>query len=185
MARRHGNAGQFSRWGPSDRHRPAQRSERAYSQFRDGVRLDTYPTRQSGTPARERRPLVGTRGSAKPAPMACGPANVGAAPSFSCGRGEQADLIMRISPGGGAASRPTGPRKPLRRLSWAGPRLSDPAPALSGSIRRMSARVSPRSAGRCRPEVGVPVPPRHPLCRGSGATAFSRQLGRVGFTTGC
>ena len=38
-------------------------------------------------------------------------------------------------------------------------------------------------AGRCAgphrenwPEVGVPVPERHPLCRGLGATAFSQRL---------
>ena len=90
-----GRAGRERR--SSDRHRPAQRGERAYfpvpgwctsrhvphpaeragnaglqtgtaprsgargrtSQFRDGARLGTYPTRQSGTPARERRPPVG------------------------------------------------------------------------------------------------------------------------------
>ena len=43
------------------------------------------PDRQCWPQARERRPPVGTRGSAKPAPMTPGPANVGAAPPFHAG----------------------------------------------------------------------------------------------------
>ena len=42
-----------------------------------------------------------SRGSAKPASVTPGPANVSAASPFSCGRGERADPIMRVSPGGG------------------------------------------------------------------------------------
>ena len=45
-----------------------------------------------------------------------------------------------------------------------------------GRARRHRRRF--RAPARCRPEVGVPVPARHPLCRGPGATAFSQQLAR-------
>ena len=42
-----------------------------------------------------------SRGSAKPAAMTPSPASVSATPPFSCGRGERADPIMWVSPGGG------------------------------------------------------------------------------------
>ena len=54
MARRSGNAGVHI--GTASRSGARART----SQFNDGLRLGTDPTRQSGTPARERRPPVGT-----------------------------------------------------------------------------------------------------------------------------
>ena len=86
------------------------------SQFRDGASLGTNPTRQSGTPARERRPLASSpvgagtareretrwgpapRGSAKPAPMTLRHANVSSPPSPNPGCCDRSPLPLPRGP---------------------------------------------------------------------------------------
>ena len=75
--------GQFSRWGPAP---PAAGGRQGRTPSSEAAPLSAgTPARWSDAQARERRPLVGTRGSAKPAPMTLGPANVNAAPPFHAG----------------------------------------------------------------------------------------------------
>ena len=94
--------------------------------------------------------------------------------------------LMLAGPGviaaGFALARDAGRRPVASSARW-GPAVAR-HPALEGyAPRREPSRQlgsrPPRPCGPlCRPEVGVPVPARHPLCRGSGATAFSQQLPR-------
>ena len=116
MARRPGNAGVHTGTAP----RSGARGRIA--QFRDGARLGTYPTRQSGTPARERRPPVGTAReretsaddtalyqlefrtlfqSRMPRPLTAPPTRGRA--FLHARRGVREDPIMRVFPGGGSA----------------------------------------------------------------------------------
>ena len=82
------SAGQFSRWGP-----PTGIARERETRPNDPT-PHANPTWSAGL-----RPA--SRGSAKPAAMTPSPASVSATPPFSCGRGERADAIMGVSPGGG------------------------------------------------------------------------------------
>ena len=119
MARRPGNAGVHT--GTAPRSGARERT----SQFRDGLCLGTYPTRQSGTPARERRPPVGTAReretsadaaarcqlefrtlfqSRTPRPLTA-PPNRGRAFFMPGGRYGRTPIMM-VSPGGGSFPTP-------------------------------------------------------------------------------
>ena len=92
------------------------------------------PAKTAGT-ARERRPLVGTRGSAKPAPMTVRRTDVSGAPPAQSG------LRARPAARGGADQRSA-------------------FPCLCVACAPSGLRCSLRFAQRCRPEVGVPLPAR-------------------------
>ena len=122
------------------------------------MQLRRAPDSPDGTQARERRPPVGTRGSAKPAPMMSGPANVSAAPPLHAG-GERADPIMWVFPGGGrhrCAERSES--RLLRSCPDDTERRGSGRKASHSGTRGPS--LPPAFGGLCRPEVGVPLPAR-------------------------
>ena len=100
-----------------------------------------------------------SRGSAKPAPMTPGPADVRAAPPFSCGRGVRENPVMGVSPGEvGTARRRRAESRIAKHRD--GSRLGTvpipgggvPAPGRASA--QSALRRSPRFAGRCRPPPG-------------------------------
>ena len=81
--------------------------------------------------ARERRPPVGTRGSAKPAPMTPGPADVCA--TFSCPAGCTGGPDHEGFSRWGPAQRPAVPRAVRCRLPSRGPQRCEPCLPLQGT----------------------------------------------------
>ncbi len=104
------SAGQFSRWGPPTgiaRERETRTDNAAPRQSHGCEPTHRQPRRiaptawSAGQFSRSAGLRPASRGSAKPAAMTPSPASVSATPPFSCGRGERADPIMWVSPGGG------------------------------------------------------------------------------------
>ena len=166
-------SGQFSRWGPAQRPAgPRRRRPQPLGWLPSRlVPLKGRMARDSGPPPGELaaglRPA--SRGSAKPAVMTPGPANVSAAPPFSCGRGERADPIMRVSPGGVRAERGTTP--PLTDARVRRPEASACRPPPGELARGRRSKPSPRF-------FAVGVTPSRPAAR--GGAGVNAPTGRTG-----
>ena len=181
MARWPGNAGVHTGTAPRSGAR------RRTFQFRDGARLGTCPTRQSGTPAWNAGLWPASRGSAKPAPMTLRHASVSSPPSpnpewrnyspppypdaapFHDRRGVQASPIIVVSPRGGSADDASRLNRPASRGSQLRFGRNTPGPVLPMG-------APPSRALSAGPPPGELAPP--------GELGLARLGAHVGSTTG-
>ena len=194
-AERPGNAGVHTGTAPRSGAR------RRTFQFRDGARLGTYPTRQSGTPAWNAGLRPASRGSAKPATMTLRHANVSSPPSpnpewRNCSPLRPTPGPRLFMTGGGCrrarswAFLPVGARRSRgfhhRLLAACGKaRFAGDASRLN----RPASRGSQLRFGRITPGPVLPVgaPPSRALSAGPppGELGLARLGAHMGSTTGC